>query len=206
MWPCVPLPTALSSNIVRQEVYAEEMTLYSAVPPLKVKSGCAPGKWFEARHVALTNLSIQHFGLKQGALTQEPAQKFRLMERPTNSNFPDCVTCKANKNGRMDCIKSRLPRATRDVWISRQTQHIADVYAERAVLAKKKQESTRKGAPHCSHRPPRPHLARAPRPRPRASLPAAPLTSLMRCTLALASLPTVPLLSPRSFDVPLCCR
>ena len=128
-----------------QDVYVQEMTLYSTVPPLQLKNGRAPGKWFEARTVALKQLSIKHYGLKVGALEQEPAQLFKLMERPPHSNFPDCTTCKNNTKHRMQCIVDRLPRATRDLWVARQTKHIADVYAERAVLATLRRESTRKG-------------------------------------------------------------
>lgn len=138
--PCTAIVVSLF-----QDIYCLEMELYSTAPALKMTDGRPCGRWFEARTVALRNLSISEFGLAPGTLTGEPAQLFRLMERPPHSNFAECSICAVNTKGRMKCITDRLPRAHRDLWVARQTQHVSEVYAERAVLAKAKREATRKG-------------------------------------------------------------
>ena len=94
--PTIKHPLFVGEALYR-DVYLPEMELYSLAPPLKQADNKAPGSWFRARTAALKLLSLEEFGLKEGATTAEPRLQFRLVARANHSNFPECTECRNNR-------------------------------------------------------------------------------------------------------------
>ena len=131
--PVVKFPTGTIFEDLYSKLYHPEMELISDIPALSSASGKAPGSWFTARADALVKLSFKEFGQKVGSSVLEPAELFRLMERPNHSNFPVCNQCGENLAQRIQDVKDRAPRSVRDATKARHVVHIAKMRAERRV-------------------------------------------------------------------------
>ena len=142
--PVVKHP-AYVAEILYDRVYYPEMILYGTCHPLSQKDKKAPGSWFRARVEAVKQLSLHEFGLKEGTLTGEPRLLFRLVERPSHSNFPECTDCRENRVEKEKNILAHAPRAVRDATTAKQVAHIVECHAERNVGAEWVREANRSG-------------------------------------------------------------
>jgi len=132
--PVIKYPPYVGEELYKS-VYVPEMELHSVAPPLKQLDGKAPGSWFRARDEAALLLSLEQFGLREGATTAEPRMRFRLVSRANHSNFAECNECRANRLEKLENIRERRSRAARDATTAKQVAHVHACHAERNVAS-----------------------------------------------------------------------
>ena len=57
------------------------------------------------------------------------------MERTNHSNFPECSTCRANRQEKERNILARAPRAVRDATSAKQVAHVRECHSERDITS-----------------------------------------------------------------------
>ena len=96
--------------------------------------------WFAARKKALTELSIEDFGLQpseecRASPDPQPRTMYTLLERPNHSNFAQCKKCGQNEREMTQAVANRAQRGVRAAIMQQQIWHIAKVNAERAAIS-----------------------------------------------------------------------
>ena len=142
MWEPMPNESCIKHprlvwELLYKNVYMPEIELWWTCSPLKAADGRAPGSWFAARKTALTELSIEDFGLDPSSSSAEPQPRvmYKLLERPNHSNFAQCKTCGQNEQDMTRAVENRAPRDVRKAIMQKQMEHITKVNAERAAIS-----------------------------------------------------------------------
>ena len=145
MWEPMPNESCIKHprlvwELLHKDVYAPEIGLWWTCPALTAANGKAPGSWFAARKKALTELSIEDFGLQpseecRASPDPQPRTMYTLLERPNHSNFAQCKKCGQNEREMTQAVANRAQRGVRAAIMQQQIWHIAKVNAERAAIS-----------------------------------------------------------------------